>query len=283
MLLCPHALITVILNKFALGAVARLLTKTKRREHSTLVLVSFHWLPLVFRIKYNIIVITSQALHCKAHESISESLCPYRNLCYKCQLNWHCNKSPQDPFIFPCFFLTCNFCILHYFICLCCNIIELLLLCLFDAFCLSSSLCHLFWKVLWCLGIVRLKESSDFHFILPVKLLKWIFLYQQWIKLLFIMWKWSPVAANSYRIITQLQFLSALRSVTASLSSLFWFYSVQLLFWFSFSALVNLLSSCSRQPFSVKKAPINDDPMLSAQHQTADRKLVTSWWPQGSI
>ena len=45
------------------NAAARVLTKTKMREHITPVLASLHWLPVVFRIDFKILLLVYKALN----------------------------------------------------------------------------------------------------------------------------------------------------------------------------------------------------------------------------
>uniref|UniRef100_A0A3P9B4Y7 NACHT domain-containing protein n=1 Tax=Maylandia zebra TaxID=106582 RepID=A0A3P9B4Y7_9CICH len=71
------------LNKSALelhtvqNAAARLLTGTNKRSHITPVLASLHWLPLNFRVHFNIILITFRAVHGEAPQCISDLLKPH--------------------------------------------------------------------------------------------------------------------------------------------------------------------------------------------------------------
>ncbi|KAF7649420.1 hypothetical protein LDENG_00141500 [Lucifuga dentata] len=59
------------------NAAARLLTRTKRREHITPILASLHWLPVHFRIQFKILLITFKATHGLAPSYISAFLTPY--------------------------------------------------------------------------------------------------------------------------------------------------------------------------------------------------------------
>lgn len=45
---------------------ARLLTSTSSRAHVTPVLKSLHWLPVVYRVQFKILVLTFRALHGQA-------------------------------------------------------------------------------------------------------------------------------------------------------------------------------------------------------------------------
>lgn len=56
---------------------ARLLTNTRRSEHITPVLATLHWLPVHYRIRFKILLITYKSLHGLAPLYISELLTPY--------------------------------------------------------------------------------------------------------------------------------------------------------------------------------------------------------------
>ena len=56
------------------NSAARLLTRTRRREHITPVLASLHWLPVRYRIDFKIILITYKALHGQAPTYIKDML-----------------------------------------------------------------------------------------------------------------------------------------------------------------------------------------------------------------
>lgn len=58
---------------------AATLTKTKKRAHITLLLMSLHWLPVYYRISFKILLVTFKALHGLAPDYISELLCLYQN------------------------------------------------------------------------------------------------------------------------------------------------------------------------------------------------------------
>ena len=59
------------------NAAARLLTKTKKREHISPVLASLHWLPVTFRIDFKVLLITYKALNGQGPKYISDSLINY--------------------------------------------------------------------------------------------------------------------------------------------------------------------------------------------------------------
>ena len=56
---------------------ARLVTKTKKHDHITPVLIQLHWLPVEFRIQYKLIIFAFKALHGKAPKYISEFVQEY--------------------------------------------------------------------------------------------------------------------------------------------------------------------------------------------------------------
>jgi hypothetical protein len=68
------------LKKLALiqNSAARLLTKTKKREHITPVLAELHWLPISYRIDFKVMLITYKALNGIAPSYISELLISYQ-------------------------------------------------------------------------------------------------------------------------------------------------------------------------------------------------------------
>ena len=57
------------------NAAARLLTGKRRYDHITPVLASLHWLPVVFRIKFKILLFTFKSLHGLAPKYMSELVC----------------------------------------------------------------------------------------------------------------------------------------------------------------------------------------------------------------
>ena len=60
------------------NAAARVLTKTKKREHISPVLASLHWLPVKSRIEFKILLLTFKALNNMAPVYIEELLVPYQ-------------------------------------------------------------------------------------------------------------------------------------------------------------------------------------------------------------
>lgn len=59
------------------NSAARLLTKTKRREHISPVLATLHWLPVTFRIDFKVLFLTYKALHGQGPSYIANSLVNY--------------------------------------------------------------------------------------------------------------------------------------------------------------------------------------------------------------
>ena len=59
------------------NAAARVLTKTKMREHITPILASLHWLPVVFRIDFKVLLLVYKALNGLAPPYLSDCLVRY--------------------------------------------------------------------------------------------------------------------------------------------------------------------------------------------------------------
>ena len=59
------------------NAAARLLTRTRKREHISPVLASLHWLPVKSRIEFKILLLTYKALNGQAPSYLNELLIPY--------------------------------------------------------------------------------------------------------------------------------------------------------------------------------------------------------------
>lgn len=59
------------------NAAARVLTRTRRRDHITPVLASLHWLPIKYRIEFKILLLTYKALSGQAPVYLKELLVPY--------------------------------------------------------------------------------------------------------------------------------------------------------------------------------------------------------------
>ena len=54
------------------NAAARLVTKTKRKEHITPILMELHWLPVSHRIRYKVLLLVYKALHNLAPSYIAD-------------------------------------------------------------------------------------------------------------------------------------------------------------------------------------------------------------------
>ncbi|KAF7710709.1 hypothetical protein HF521_009581, partial [Silurus meridionalis] len=67
------------INKLQLvkNAAARVLTRSRKYDHITPVLISLHWLPIKFRIDYKILLLTYKALKSLAPQYLSELLYQY--------------------------------------------------------------------------------------------------------------------------------------------------------------------------------------------------------------
>jgi len=59
------------------NAAARVLTKTKKRDHMTPVLAALHWLPVKSRITFKILLLTYKALIGDAPSYLKELVVPY--------------------------------------------------------------------------------------------------------------------------------------------------------------------------------------------------------------
>ncbi len=59
------------------NAAARLLTRTKKRDHITPILAGLHWLPVSFRIDFKILLLVFKALKSQASVYICDLLIPY--------------------------------------------------------------------------------------------------------------------------------------------------------------------------------------------------------------
>uniref|UniRef100_A0A3Q3F3D0 Reverse transcriptase domain-containing protein n=1 Tax=Labrus bergylta TaxID=56723 RepID=A0A3Q3F3D0_9LABR len=63
--------------QLAQNAAARVLTRTRKRDHITPVLTSLHWLPIQSRIEFKILLLTYKALNGQAPSYLKELLVPY--------------------------------------------------------------------------------------------------------------------------------------------------------------------------------------------------------------
>ena len=59
------------------NAAARLITKTKKHDHITAVLIDLHWLPIKQRIEYKLLLLTFRSLHGLAASYITDLLIRY--------------------------------------------------------------------------------------------------------------------------------------------------------------------------------------------------------------
>ena len=59
------------------NAAARLITKTKKQDHVTAVLIDLHWLPIKQRIEYKLLLLTFRSLHELAASYITDLLIRY--------------------------------------------------------------------------------------------------------------------------------------------------------------------------------------------------------------
>ena len=79
---CPNKSLKTL--QLVQNAAARVLTKTRKRDHITPILASLHWLPIKFRIEFKILLLTFKALNGQAPSYLKELVVPYvptRTLC----------------------------------------------------------------------------------------------------------------------------------------------------------------------------------------------------------
>ena len=60
------------------NSAARLLTRTRRREHISPVLAALHWLPVTFRVDFKVLLLVYKALHGLGPSYIANSLRNYQ-------------------------------------------------------------------------------------------------------------------------------------------------------------------------------------------------------------
>ncbi|KAI5618450.1 hypothetical protein C0J50_22038, partial [Silurus asotus] len=76
-----HALLAGVptLSKLQLvqNSAARILTRTSAREHITTILEKLHWLPVIFRIEFTLLMLTYKALNNLAPQNLCGLLSPY--------------------------------------------------------------------------------------------------------------------------------------------------------------------------------------------------------------
>ena len=75
-----HGLPATTINKLQRiqNTAARIVTRTRKREHVTSVLYALHWLPVAQRITFKILTLTYQALPGQGPEYLKELIVPYR-------------------------------------------------------------------------------------------------------------------------------------------------------------------------------------------------------------
>ena len=71
----PHKSITSL--QLLQNSAARVLTKTRRRDHITPVLKSLHWLPVQFRIDFKVLLLVYKCLNGLGPSYLSDLLVPY--------------------------------------------------------------------------------------------------------------------------------------------------------------------------------------------------------------
>ena len=72
---CPNKSLKTL--QLVQNAAARVLTKTRKRDHITPILASLHWLPVKFRIEFKILLLTFKALNGQAPSYLKELIVPY--------------------------------------------------------------------------------------------------------------------------------------------------------------------------------------------------------------
>ncbi|KAI3352067.1 hypothetical protein L3Q82_020882 [Scortum barcoo] len=73
---CPNKSLKTL--QLVQNAAARVLTRTRKRDHITPVLASLHWLPVKFRVDFKILLLTYKALHGLAPSYLNELITPYQ-------------------------------------------------------------------------------------------------------------------------------------------------------------------------------------------------------------
>ena len=75
------------------NAAARLITRTKKQEHITPVLVSLHWLPIKQRIQYKLLLLAYRVIHGHGSSYLAKLLKPHepsRQLRSEIKISWLC-------------------------------------------------------------------------------------------------------------------------------------------------------------------------------------------------
>ena len=68
-----------LINKLQMrqNSAAHLIMRQRRRDHITPVLIALHWLPIIYRIMYKVLVLTFQAIHNLAPVYITDLISVY--------------------------------------------------------------------------------------------------------------------------------------------------------------------------------------------------------------
>ncbi|XP_034541124.1 uncharacterized protein LOC117814108, partial [Notolabrus celidotus] len=72
---CPNKSLKIL--QLVQNAAARVLTRTRKREHISPVLASLHWLPIKCRIEFKILLLTYKALKNQTPSYLKELIVPY--------------------------------------------------------------------------------------------------------------------------------------------------------------------------------------------------------------
>ncbi len=76
---CPASPINQL--EIVQNAASRVLTRSRKYDHITLILQSLHWLPIKFCISYKIVLLTFKALNCLAPAYLTNLLSRYNPSC----------------------------------------------------------------------------------------------------------------------------------------------------------------------------------------------------------
>ncbi|XP_070840477.1 uncharacterized protein, partial [Chaetodon trifascialis] len=72
---CPNSLLNIL--QLLQNAAARVLTKTRKRDHISPILATLHWLPVKFRMEFKILLLTYKAINGQAPSYLKELIVPY--------------------------------------------------------------------------------------------------------------------------------------------------------------------------------------------------------------
>ena len=78
------------------NAAARLITKTRKHDHITAVLINLHWLPIKQRIEYKLLLLTCRSLHGLAASYLSDLLIRYEPTRALCSADAHLLEVPRS-------------------------------------------------------------------------------------------------------------------------------------------------------------------------------------------